>query len=237
MTMGSKTMLRALLLSLVLANALFFAWSHGLLAAYGLAPEQQSEPQRLQQQIHPEMLVVLTPEAVAAAAAAASAASAPASAPAIAANEPTECLVAGLFDAARGKQLSDALAALPAGSWSLDEATDPGRWIVYMGRYQTAEFTDRKKAELRGLHVKYEAAPASLEPGILLGRFDSEAAANKSLGDLAQRGVRTAKVVVERPEQHGLQLRLPAVDAALKTQLDGLKTALAGKPLRACPAN
>jgi hypothetical protein len=231
-------LLRALLLALVLANALFFAWSQGLLAAYGLAPEPQSEPQRLQQQIHPEMLVVMTPEAAAAAAAAASAASAPASAPAVAANEPTECLVAGLFDAARGKQLGDALAAaLPAGSWSLDAATEPGRWIVYMGRYQTTEFTDRKKAELRGLHVKYEAAPASLEPGILLGRFDSEAAANKSLGDLAQRGVRTAKVVVERPEQHGLQLRLPAVDAAQKTQLDGLKTALAGKPLRTCPAN
>jgi hypothetical protein len=233
MNMG---VLRAVLLALLLANGLFFAWSQGLLVAYGLGPDPETEPQRLQQQIHPEMLVVLTPEA-AAAAAAAQVASAPASAP-VAASEPAECLVAGLFDTARGKQLGEALAAaLPVGTWSLDPATEPGRWIVYMGRYQTNEFTDRKKAELRGLHVKYEAAPASLEPGILLGRFDSEAAANKSLGDLAQRGVRTAKVVVERPEQHGLQLRLPAVDAAQKAQLDGLKTALAGKPLRACPAN
>lgn len=235
------TMLRALLLSLVLANALFFAWSQGLLAAYGLAPEPVAEPQRLQQQIHPEMLVVLTPEAIAAAASAAAApateASAPASAP-VAAAEPTECLVAGLFDAARAKTLKEALAAaLPAGSWMLEDAIEPGRWITYMGRYQTTEFADRKKAELRGLHVKYEAAPASLEPGILLGRFDSEAAANKALADVAQRGVRTAKVLQERPEQQGVRLRLPTVDASLKTQLNGLKTALAGRPLRACPAN
>jgi hypothetical protein len=44
-------------------------------------------------------------------------------------------------------------------------------------------------------------------------------------------------VVLERPEQQGVRLRLPTVDTALKAQLDGLKTALAGKPLRACPAN
>ncbi|SDO73272.1 hypothetical protein SAMN05216303_102213 [Rhodoferax sp. OV413] len=224
-------MLRAVILFLLLANGLYYAWSQGLLAAYGLAPTVESEPQRLQQQIHPEMVEVLPPNSADAAPAPAPAEAASAS---VAAAEPTECLTAGPFDAARGTALARSLAALPAGSWTLDEAVEPGRWIVYMGRYPNTDWVDRKKAELRGMRVKYEAPPKALEPGLSLGGFDSEAAANKSLGDLTQRGVRTARVVLEHPEVRGVQLRLPAVDAAIKTQLDGLKPALAGRPLRAC---
>ncbi len=40
-------MLRLLVLLLLLANAGYWAWSQGLLAAYGLAPAVQTEPQRL----------------------------------------------------------------------------------------------------------------------------------------------------------------------------------------------
>lgn len=222
-------MLRALILFLLLANGLFYAWSQGLLAAYGLAPEPVSEPQRLQQQLHPEMVRVLPPHGADALPVAV------ASAPAPAEPGPTECLTAGLFDMARGTALAQALsAALPAGAWTLEESVQPGRWIVYMGRYPNADWVDRKKAELRGMHVRYEAPPRGLEPGISLGGFDSEAAASRSLGELTQRGVRTARVVLEHSEVRGMQLRLPAVDAAMKQQLDGLKTALAGKPLRAC---
>jgi hypothetical protein len=39
-------------------------WSHGYLAGMGLAPELQSEPQRLQEQIRPDALVLQQPEAV-----------------------------------------------------------------------------------------------------------------------------------------------------------------------------
>jgi hypothetical protein len=55
-------MLRALVLVLVLANASYFAWTHGLLADYGFAPASQSEPQRLTQQIRPEAIRLLTPD-------------------------------------------------------------------------------------------------------------------------------------------------------------------------------
>ncbi len=47
-------MLRVLILVLVLANTAYFAWSQGLLRAWGLAPAPQSEPQRVAQQIQPE---------------------------------------------------------------------------------------------------------------------------------------------------------------------------------------
>ncbi len=65
-------MLRLLILLLLLANGAYFAWTHGALAQLGLAPAQQSEPERLQQQIQPELLLV-TPAAAPAPAAGASA--------------------------------------------------------------------------------------------------------------------------------------------------------------------
>ena len=223
-------MLRGIVLFLLLANGVFFAWSQGLLAAYGLAPEPVSEPQRLAQQIHPELVVLVPPHS---AEAVPPLAETVASAPA----EPSECLTAGLFDVARGTLLAKALAdALPAGSWSLEPGMEPGRWMVYMGRYASTELLERKKAELRGMRVKFEPAPAALEPGLSLGSFDSETAANKLLGEVTQHGVRTAHVVAERLETHGMRLKLPTVDAALKTRLEALKPALGGKALKTCPA-
>ncbi|WP_367848213.1 SPOR domain-containing protein [Rhodoferax sp. WC2427] len=225
-------MLRGIVLFFLLANGVYFAWSQGLLAAYGLAPAPVSEPQRLAQQIHPE-LVVLVPPHTAEAASAAAAPAVVASAPA----EPTECLTAGLFDVARGTLLAKALAdTLPAGSWSLEPGVEPGRWMVYMGRYANAELLERKKAELRGMRIRFEPAPANLEPGLSLGSFDSEAGANKLLGEVTQHGVRTAHVVAERLETHGMRLKLPAVNAALKTRLEALKPELGGKALKTCPA-
>lgn len=47
-----------MVLLLVLLNAAYYAWSHDMLRAYGLGPLRQAEPQRLQQQIRPDALVI-----------------------------------------------------------------------------------------------------------------------------------------------------------------------------------
>ncbi|RYZ00060.1 MAG: hypothetical protein EOO24_16730 [Comamonadaceae bacterium] len=73
-----------------------------------------------------------------------------------------------------------------------------------------------------------------LEPGLSLGGFSTQAEANAQLERLATRGVRTAKVVQERPDRRGQRLTLPAVDDALRGRLDDLKPVLAGAPLRPC---
>jgi hypothetical protein len=111
----------------------------------------------------------------------------------------------------------------------------PARWIVYMGRYPTADAVTKKKAELRYLGVSFQAlVNPALEPGLSLGGFKTEEEANQQLGLLAQRGVRTARVVVERPELRGQLLKFPSVDDTLRPRLDDVKTALAGKPLHSC---
>ena len=81
-------MLRWTLALLLVANLLFLAWSRNGLAPLGLGPVSESEPQRLQQQVRPEVIVLrparpdeapaLPPPDEAASAVAVDAASAPA---------------------------------------------------------------------------------------------------------------------------------------------------------------
>lgn len=49
---------RNLALALVLVNLLLWAWTQGHLRLLGLGPAPVEEPQRMQQQIHPEGLTV-----------------------------------------------------------------------------------------------------------------------------------------------------------------------------------
>jgi hypothetical protein len=215
-------LLRLIVLLLLLANGAYFAWAQGLLAAWGVAPAQQSEPQRLTQQIRPEALKILSPDEAKKEVAAA-------------APKPAECLQAGPFEDAQAAPLRASLAAWPAGSWTLEPTVEPARWIVYMGKYPTLEALNKKKGELRQLGVSFqEVVNPALELGLSLGGFKAENEANEQLNQLSQRGVRTARVVVERPEVRGQQLKFPVVDEALRPRLDELKTVLAGKALRAC---
>jgi hypothetical protein len=236
-------MLRLLALLLLLANGAYFAWSQGLLRAAGLGPEQQSEPQRVAQQIRPQELQLLNavtsprsaasaPGAMAPSGPASTAASAP-----VAANVSLACLQAGPFDERQSALLRRAAdSTLPAGAWRLEPAVVSAHWIVYMGKYPDAAALDEKKAELAQHDVPFQVlTDPALGPGLSLGGFDSRAAALQALPGLAQRGVRTARVVQDRAELRGQLLTLPAVDDRLRAQLGSMKMALAGKPLQACP--
>ncbi len=228
-------MLRLLVLLLVLGNAGYFAWTKGLLAPYGFTPASQSEPQRLAQQIRPEALRILTPVEARQLDTGTPAFSVPTPATTTAAVS-SECLQAGLFNEEQTALLRTRLqSALPAGSWVLESSVEPIRWMVYMGKYSSADAVAKKRGELRALGVLFEALNnAALEPGLSLGRFDSQPEADAALAGIAKRGVRTAKVVQERAESRGQKLRLAAVDAALRVQLETIKPQLAGKALQAC---
>lgn len=218
-------MLRFIVLALVLANSLYFAWSQGLLLSLGFAPVQQTEPQRLGQQIRPEALRLLTAQEL----------SSFEPVPRVA-WKPTECLQAGMFDEAQSALLRRTLeAALPAGSWVLDAAVEPARWIVYMGKFASAEALAKKRSELALLNLRFEPLTnPALELGLSLGGFETQAAANAALEALSQRGVRTARVVQERAEVQGTVLRMAVADDELRARLEALKPALAGKVLSPC---
>jgi hypothetical protein len=218
-------MLRLFALVLLLANGLYFAWSHELLRAYGLGPAQQSEPQRLTQQIAPNAVQLL------------SAAEFKRIEEETRQDQaPKECLQAGPFDAAQATALRPTLqATLPPDSWVLDETPVPARWIVYMGKYATPNMLAKKRSEVVAMNLKPEGLDnAALEPGFSLGGFESKAEADAEMARLAARGLHTARVVQERVAGLVYLLRLPAVGAALKPKVSDLRSALGNQPLHSC---
>lgn len=228
-------MLRTIALVLLLANAVYFAWGQGLLAAYGLAPARQSEPERLAQQIRPDAMQLVLPDASRpTASATVRTPPAPAKPPALPAG--VSCLQVGMFTESQARVLRPRLqAGLPAGSWSLESSGDSVRWIIYMGKYISKAAMNRKRQVLAQLELPFEP-PLSplLNPGLSLGSFASRAEAEEALAQMNQRGLRSAKVVLERPELPSLWLKLPAVDAAMRMQLGALKLHLAGKAVQDC---
>ena len=278
-------MLSIIFLLLLLGNAGYYMWSHGYLASMGLAPEVQSEPQRAQEQIKPDALVLpkqdapqdksggpaesasqeAEPPAVddstpapkpepeheakpetkdAGAEAAALAAKEAKQAKeareakelkeAKAVKEPETCYQAGNIEESQADSIRRALASKAKGDWELVPSHQNGRWMVYMGKFPDAEFLDRKRGELRLMNIDFDRAGGNLEPGLSLGRFSNEEAAQRALTDLGRKGVRTARVVQERRDTPAYMLRLPSADAALRQQARGLRGALGGKDLREC---
>ena len=218
-------MLRLLVLILLLANGLYFAWSNGFLLSYGFGPAQQNEPQRMAQQIHPDAVRLISPkefkqieEQVKADLL------------------PKECLQAGPFDEAEAPKLRQALGdTLPDDAWSLEELRVAARWILYLGKFADAEALAKKRSEIAAMNFKIESLDnPELEPGLSLGGFDTKADASAALARLTARGLHTARVVQERKESLAFRLKLPAVGVALKPKLSELRSALADKPLHPC---
>lgn len=263
-------MLRWVIVLLVLANAGYFVWTQGYLDGLGMAPVDQREPERLAQQVKPEVLRLLNgpkgasapvvdapaaptapgpaaepaPTPVATGSTSPSPVAAPIAAPtptpaAVATNDkaPRACWQANGFTEPQAELLRAELAllGLPAGQWQLTENRSGARWIVYMGRYDNAAQVDRKKDELRGIGVNFrEITAPGLAPGLALGTYSTEAAAQQALRDAEQGGVRTAKVTQERAESLSFTLRLPAITETQRAAVGGLGKAMSGKTLRRC---
>ena len=216
-------MLRIAVLSLLLLNVLCFAWSEGKLP--GLGPEQQTEPQRLRQQLNPSAIRLLSEQE----------ALPPVATPA-AVSKLDECLQAGLFSEEQGAQLRAALApTLPSDAWTLIPVVEAARWIVYMGKYASPEALTKKRAELASLDLQFEPLQnPALQLGLSLGVYGTQAAANSALEKLSRRGIRTARVLQERPEVRGVMLRLTGAGDELLTRSNNLKPMLGDKVLAPC---
>jgi hypothetical protein len=207
-------MLRALVLLLLLANGLYFAWARGWLGAPPRAAEH--EPQRLAAQVSPEAVLLLPPPRASAAVQAAREAalvcveSAPLQEPELGQAE---------YRLAEALVAPDAVARV--------EAAEPGRWIVFGGRYPEAGPRNAREDELRRLGLRFErlTAPAELAPGFVLSRHDSREAAQAWLAEKAPRTLRGARVVNLPPRNAGTVLRVAraAPEQAEKLAAAGFK--------------
>ncbi len=229
-------MLRTVVLLLIAANALFFAWTHGWLEGVtGSKPNADREPGRLARQVNADRIVVLPPSAASAASAPPRAEESPASAP-----HRNACLEAGPFATGAAVTAVAALQALqpplPPGSWVEVKLERPGSWMVYMGRYPNREAMAKKEDELKRTRVSYQEVtePAEYTPGFSLGRYDDRAAADRALEQAGLRGVRSARVVELAPPASLLLLRAENADAALAERLSALRSPALGRGFVAC---
>lgn len=223
-------MLRWLVLALFMANVLYFVWSQGWLGLGG-GPAATREPWRVQQQVRPDMVRVLPADTVvpapsgspvtpalpasAAASAVVGAASAPEST--LACFESAPLAPAGL-DAAE-----QALAAiLPARGWIRASRELPPPHVVVIGPL-ARDALPKKREELTRLRVGFEELRLPGNEGgagLSLGRYESAAAAQAALESLAQRGVRTARVLALR--EPGTETRL-RIENATPMQAEALR--------------
>jgi hypothetical protein len=227
--------LRVLALALLLANGVLLAAQWGLFdtltggTSASARATQQREPERLQRQVAPEAVRILSPQAASAALAAAASAAQAADAASSAAA--ARCLEAGPFSgtelATAERSLRDAglVAGAAAGNWVARKTDDSGAFMVYMGRYVDPDLLQRKHDELKRMKLDVEdlRGMPDLQPGLSLGRYDSKAAADAALARMVQRGVRTARVVALQPVPQLSLLRVPVADAATRARLAGLR--------------
>jgi hypothetical protein len=216
-------LLRALVLGLLAANAVFFAWSRAWFAPTWPAPRHgEREPERLAAQVQPEAVTLV---AVNGAGSAASAA--PVAAP--------MCFEAGPLEEAGLAAGEAALVAaqLPGGSWTRLVATPAPTWLLYAGRVANEAARKVVEADLRqnGLSFELIDSPAELAPGMVLSRHLSRAQADAALAQVtaATQGKGTVstslkglRVVALPTPPAQYWLRADKADAALQARLNSI---------------
>ena len=257
-------MLRSLAIILVLVNVAYMAWTHGWLYQAGLlpAPWPITEPGRISQQLRPEHINVLrepkvpvtpvsTPEQAAStppALAEPTATTLPSTQapaedrPGNVSTETAQCMqLSGTLNDRQFANLRTAMTdTLPVSAWTVSTSVQAARWIVYSGKFASADALVARKAELKLMQVEFrDVSATNLQPGLAMGTYSTEASAQQALRDVAKAGVKGAKVVIERPEATLYTFKLPeatdALQARFKRLMDDMPPdVLKGKTLQAC---
>jgi hypothetical protein len=219
-------LLRWFVAAALLANVGYAAWRWGALGVVGLAPATERDPGRLEQQVRPTALRVLSQQAAAAVvaesasaaavgpplpvalpvpvAAPASAPETPAPAPPAAASGPLACLEVGPLDGTTAIEGAErALAAvLFDRAWVRELRPGGAQYVVFVGPVLSRDAARQRRDELIKLKMSFEAVElpdsksGGKQGGYSLGRHDSEAAAQSALDAFRERGLRNARVAL-----------------------------------------
>jgi len=214
-------MLRALVLALVAANAAFFVWSRGWVdGVTGLKASGDREPQRLAQQVHPEHVVLMGQQA-------------------LAALKQTACVALGPLDgdaalaSARNALLR---AGLPADTYQLLAGQSSGVWAVATIRLDNKDFQARKEETYQHMHIPYEylsGLPSEM-PSLVLSRYASEKAADAELAQLTRRALKGLRVLQLQAPAARSSLVFGQADGLLQARLHNLKDAPLAATLHDC---
>lgn len=218
-------MLRALVVLLIVLNALFFGWTRGWLdQVVGIKAIGDREPERMARQLHPERIQLLTPQAAAAL-------------------QTTACLELGPFDSEPALQAAQAAlekAGVPATEWQATHADQPGVWAVATIKLGSKDFQTRKEETYKRMKISYEflAGPPEELPTLVLSRHPSERAADAALENFSQRALKGLRVLQLQAPLKRHSLILPRADGNLQARLrgSGYKACAVTTPAAPAPA-
>ncbi|MFJ3057835.1 hypothetical protein [Herbaspirillum sp. NPDC087042] len=241
---------------LLVGNVILFGLPRGY---FGASATERREPQRLAEQLHPELLSVLpanseklasqlraqpaaaSPAVANAAPASAAPTAAPAPAP-VAAVAPS-CTEVGNFSVADARRFSEQVASLNLGDKLVQKLTqDVTSHMVYIPPQDGREGADRRVAELRRLGIgDFYVIPDSfpnpaLRSGVSLGIFRTEDAAKAYVSQLISRGVRSARIIARRSGAGKQVFQLHDLSPEARSALDQIKSAFPDQEIRACSA-
>lgn len=216
--------MRLVLLLLLLANLVFFAW------VKFLAPQGSAEGHLVEQQINRDAIRLLGPAQVAALTVARKDAA-----------KSTACIEWGAINTTDVSKAEAALADLvPAGRVSQRRVDETAKFWVFMPFQPTRQAAQQKAGELRRLGVQelfLVQDEAKARFSISLGVFRSEEAARSRLDELRKQGVRTALVGPRDTPVQRVYLQIRDVNEALAAKLNDIKQGFLGSEVKECAVN
>jgi hypothetical protein len=229
------TLLRAFVLLAVIANLVFAAWHAGLLKGIGLSPRTQRDPQRVEQQVRPQALRVLGPDATAAAVAAGANAAAVVGSPSAAADALTNAASSPMGSSSL-TQPAAAPAAAPASAPGSTSATAPttreALACIEVGPVEPGAAQDALERALAAVAparaVARETRPTSAQYAVFVGPVLSREAARQRRDELIKLKISFEPIeIVEgraREKLGGYALGRHDSEAAATAALDELRT-------------
>jgi hypothetical protein len=211
--------MKLLVVVLVLANLALFAWGQ-------FDRMSESESNRLQRQLAPEKVRLLTPQQVTALG------------PAKAAQLQNTCLEWGAFTEQEKSAVAAALEPLQLGRALVQKRVDStSAYWVYVPPLPSKPAAEKRVAELRGLGLKdfFILNDGTERNAISLGVFKTEEAANRFLESIRDKGVRNARsgARTQTIQQTVFVLRDP--QPAQAQQIQSLKADFAGSDVQIGP--
>lgn len=216
-------MIRLLFFLLLLANAVFLAWSR-------FGPElAATESFLLGQQINPDAIRLIDARDVAT----------------VAAKEPAEkaaapvCLEWGAFAASDAVKAQALLVAAIAQAKVIERRVeDAAGWWVFMPPQGSRQAATQKAAELKRLGIEQffiVQDDARFRFALSLGVFRTEEAARAQLEQLRGKGVRTAQVGQRDAQVQRIHLQVRDLPEGASATLAELRQAWPGTEVRECP--
>lgn len=161
----------------------------------------------------------------------------PATPPAAAPGTATSCWQASGLPRAQEILVRAALENMDGmqGRWSLAESVLPARWVVYLGPFPSEAALQQRRSELRRAGIDHrELSALGLAPGLALGTYSTQEAAQRALGDASRQGINGARVAQERPDTPVYTLRLDGISDAQRRRIEAMGI-LRDRPLQRCP--